>query len=312
MRPTSPVCSLPQWTQRSGLMLDDTQEIQGLLDAAGRVRIPNIGRPYYVRPLTLSSDCHITMDPGVVIQAKMGEFHGSNDRLLTGSGISNVTIVGYNATLKMRKENYRTEEYEASEHRHALALYGCSNVKVYGLTCQSSGGDGFYFAENAGTPCSSVFLSDCVADDNYRNGLSIVSASGFAAINCTFKNTEGTSPRLGVDIEPGLPTNKLENILFRYCRTQNNAGGGFQVHFKELTGDSDDVSVTVQSCVAREPTAFGILVQCFASSPGGHVTFEDFFVEATNKDTPAYTDKWNSGANVDLNFKNVRAIKPGA
>lgn len=66
-------------------MLDDTETIQGLLDAGGRLTIPNIGRPYYVRPLNLRSNTRIIMDPGVVIQAKLGEFHHVSDKLLSGS-----------------------------------------------------------------------------------------------------------------------------------------------------------------------------------------------------------------------------------
>ena len=231
---------------------------------------------------------------------------------MTGISVDNVTIIGYGATLRMRKEDYRTEEYEESANRHALGLAGCSNIKIYGLTCQSAGGDGFYFAQAGATPCSNIFLSDCVADDSYRNGLSIISAVGFTAINCEFKNTEGSSPRLGVDVEPGISSNKLQSVLFRYCRSQNNQGGGFQVYLNSLDDLSEDVSVTFQSCVSREPGAFGVIVQCPAASPGGTVTFEDVFVEATNKAGPAFTDNWDASAGVDLDFKNVTAHKVGA
>ena len=39
-----------------------------------------------------------------------------------------------------------------------------------------------------------VVIKDVVADDNHRQGMSVISALGLLVENCTFSGTNGTSP----------------------------------------------------------------------------------------------------------------------
>ena len=81
---------------------DSTAALQGAIDShAKRVRVPYMGAPWIVRPIALRSDQEIDFDPGVVILAKKGEFRGPGDSLFTATGVNNLTLRGYGATLRM-------------------------------------------------------------------------------------------------------------------------------------------------------------------------------------------------------------------
>lgn len=83
------------------------------------------GGPWAVGPLYIyRSNIKLTLQPGVVLYAKAGEFNMTGDCLLRiksdmGHGhVQNVTIVATGATLRMRKMEYLPPVYEKSEWRH--------------------------------------------------------------------------------------------------------------------------------------------------------------------------------------------------
>ena len=87
-----------------------------------------------------SSHRTILFESGVVLLAKEGEFH--NGCLVSAINVSNLTIRGSGAVFQMRKSNYADPtKYNFSESRHALALYGCTDLSVIGLSIRSSGGE---------------------------------------------------------------------------------------------------------------------------------------------------------------------------
>ena len=92
-------------------------------------------------------------------------------------------------------------------------------------------GDGFYVGDSAGgSPTTSGYLSNCIADDNRRQGLSIVSWRHGLVIGGEYKNTGQTlsaEPAFGIDIEPNPADNEIDVQLIG-VRTSNNAKGGIQ------------------------------------------------------------------------------------
>jgi len=86
---------------------DTTDTIQSALDSgAKKVTIPYMGDPWIVRPLQLRGDQELVLEPGVVLLAKKGEFPGRGDSLMTASGVENLIVRGYGATLRMHKTDY--------------------------------------------------------------------------------------------------------------------------------------------------------------------------------------------------------------
>jgi parallel beta-helix repeat protein len=107
-----------------------------------------------------------------------------------------------------------------------LAIFDSQHVIVEGVTAKECWGDGFYVTGRS----ADVTLCNVVADHNRRQGLSITSVEGMVVKNSTFKNTTGTEPECGIDVEPN-DGQTVANVLITNCTLINNAGGGFQCGF---------------------------------------------------------------------------------
>ena len=102
-----------------------------IASGAGVVSVPGIGKPWVVEPIAgvsfASPSCHggyldhpmvfclgknfshrtLRFEPGAVVEARRGAFHGLGDSLLKSYGATDITIIGHGATLRMHREDYR-------------------------------------------------------------------------------------------------------------------------------------------------------------------------------------------------------------
>ena len=264
---------------------DSTKALQSAINSgASKVIVPYMGSDWIVRPIKLTSNQEIVFEPGVVVTAKKGEFKGKYDCLFSARDVNNITLRGYSAMLRMRKSDYQSSKYVKSEWRHSLSLNGCSGIKVFGLTLKDSGGDGIYMGETrADKPCRNVVIRDCTCDNNYRQGMSVLSVENLLVENCVFKNTNGTPPSAGIDIEPGYWTNKLVNIVISNCTSQDNAGSGFSVYLNKLTRRSKDVTILFVDCYVSRCVKPGLIVGAVNDNgPKGLIEFKNCTVEDLN------------------------------
>src|SRR5699024_2892437 len=129
--------------------------------------------------------------------------------------------------------------------RHALTILGCGNIKVLGLHIESSGGDGIYIGRSGvyGTTkgkhpqsySKNITIQNVVLDDNYRQGISVISVDWLLMDNVVMSNTGGTRPMAGIDFEPNRSDERLTNIVLRNCVTKNNKGGGYDIELSVPT-----------------------------------------------------------------------------
>ena len=207
---------------------DCTAELQAALydTTAHHVIVPHTGRPYNTLPLKINrSNLVLTLQPGVVIQAKRAAFQ--KGVLLEASGAHNLMIRGEGASLRMWRADYANASlYTHSEFRMGLSFYYCHNVSVSGLEIAETGGDGIYIQGIIGGVIRNV-----TTDGAFRNGLSIIYAVDLLVENCTFRATGGqgkynggelltpanggTAPRAGVDTEPDGADDVLINVTLR-------------------------------------------------------------------------------------------------
>lgn len=266
---------------------DSTAALQAAFDSkAKHILIPYTGKPWIVRPLQLHSNQEIELAPGVVILAKRGEFQGVGDSVFAAQDVSNLTIRGYGATIRMWKHDYQNPPYKKGEWRMGVRIQGSKNVLIEGLRVESSGGDGFY-VDGSPTHLASenVTLRDCSADGNHRQGLSVISAVNLLVENCTFSNTRGTAPQAGIDLEPDAPNQLLQNIVIRNSVFENNQGSGMDVYLKQLNGTSAPVSILFDHCLSRvtdgADTSSGISIGAVRDAgPKGLIEFRDTTVES--------------------------------
>jgi len=242
---------------------DGTAALQAAINSgASKIIVPYMGSDWIVRPIKLSSNQEIVFEPGVVVVAKKGEFRGRTDCLFSAVGKKSIILRGYGATLKMQKEDYaNTKIYQKAEYRHIISLHGSTNVKILGLRLESSGGDGIYVgAAHGDIACSHIQIKDCICDNNYRQGLSIISAENMLVENCVFKNTNGTPPSAGIDIEPNSQNDKIANIVISNCISTQNSGNGFQLYLRHLSKESEDVSILFVNCYVNRCDKSGIVI----------------------------------------------------
>jgi hypothetical protein len=275
---------------------DSTEALQAAIQSgAKRVMVPNMTKDWIVRPIKLAGDQELILEDGVVITAKRGEYRGRGDSVFTAQDVSNLTIRGYGATIRMQKEDYiygrvladlkwdrQFGQYPRAEWRMTLSLRGVSNVKVYGVTLRDSGGDGIYVAGGAQKYSRNIHIKDVDCDNHYRQGISVISVDGLLVENSVFRNTWGTPPSAGVDIEPDSPAERVRDLVFRNCRFEDNYGDGIEIFLAHLKPESGDVSILFDNCRVTSRRGTGIRVTKIADDgPGGLVEFRNCTVENT-------------------------------
>ena len=182
--------------------------------------------------LKLRSHAHIEFQPQVTLLAQRGRFQSKGAPLVYAFNVTNLTLTGYGARWQMHKLDYANVSmgYVHSEARPGLWVYNASDLRVFGLTVSSCGGDGIEVVNSR-----RVHIADVVLDDNYRQGMSVVGIADMLVENSVFSNTgqgAGTSPMAGVDIEPDDFTQGTVNLTFRNCVSRNNIGGGYDIGLK--------------------------------------------------------------------------------
>jgi len=209
---------------------DDTAAIQKAINAVagtgGQVLVP--AGTYMINPLAnakaglhIGSNMTLALAPGAILQAMSTsayEFavvcfdHAVNANLTGG------TIVGN------RNNNTITA---VTEGGMGISISGSQNIVVEGVTVKDNWCDGIYIPNNS----QNVTLSNVVARNNRRNGMSIVYATGVVARGCTFEYSTGMvengilSNGGGVDLEPNAGQD-VSNVLFSDCKFNANSGSG--------------------------------------------------------------------------------------
>jgi len=214
---------------RGNAQTDDTAAIQGAIDQAagkrGTVLVP--AGTYMVSAvgenrLTLKSNVMLKLSQHAVLRA----IPNSSDKyaVLRISGVSNVTVVG------------GTLEGERAEHMGKTGEWGMGiridnaseHITISGVVVKEMWGDGFY-VEGA----NDVRFCSVTADNNRRQGLSIIETDGLIVKNSIFKNTRGTRPSAGIDIEPDTDEQHVTNVRIQDSQFTDNAGPGIAIVAKK-------------------------------------------------------------------------------
>lgn len=277
-----------------GITDDMTTALQTALDTGATTVV----LPYTGSAWTLSNTVHLVsrqdvlLEDGVVLEAKAGAFQAFGASFFTALNIEAASLIGYGATLRMRRDDYSSAPYIASESRHILYLYGCNGVTVQGLQIEESGGDGILVSDSNYPPVEGptrhardLTIQDCVFDRNYRQGLSLEDGINVLVENCRFTNTSGTPPMNGVDIEPfNLTTRVLDGIIFRHCVFSGNQGGGMTIN-RGLQSSSPLTDILVENCHFDNnggSSGSNIRITSVTDSypqPEGSILFQDCLIE---------------------------------
>ena len=206
---------------------DDSVAIQAMFNAGKSIRFKS-GATYIINEqIEIASKTNFAIyGNGATIKAKNGMTVGSGTRLLYFTDCTDFTIS--NLILDANRDNRTPAETTA----HTLQLQNCKRWKLDTVKCINGVTDGFYLGANdkanPATYCEDGTILNCVADNNYRQGMSIVNSYNIAVIGGAYRNTTGTSPQAGVDVEAdvgtAIPSNR--GITFTGVEFSGNVGFG--------------------------------------------------------------------------------------
>lgn len=214
---------------------DDTTAIQAALNDSHAVDFPD-GKTFLISSsLTPQSNSVLRFHGNVTLKAKV---QGWADRgMIEIDGVSNVRIEG--GTLDGQKSSNPTGRVIGIQ-----VLNDASNVTIVGVRAINmpgqdatgiNGGDGFYIGGTTGTP-DTVTLTDCIADGNVRQGLTIAAGTHIRVYGGAFRNTTGSAPGCGLDIEPNSATDVVQDVQFFGTAFTGNGGHGVDILFSNATG----------------------------------------------------------------------------
>jgi parallel beta-helix repeat protein len=178
-----------------------------------------------VRSVSLRSHVNLRLLPGAVLRAK--PVASANYAILRIQNASNVSISG-GSLVGDRDQHLGT----TGEWGMGVDIRGSHAVLLDGVHISKCWGDGIYVGSSTGDEsgaCSDITLRHVVAEENRRQGLSIVACSGALIEQCEFNNTSGTAPAAGIDLEPNKGQT-VENVRIVNCTARGNQGDGFQFY----------------------------------------------------------------------------------
>ena len=128
---------------------------------------------------------------------------------------------------------------------------GSSNIMISNVTISGCWGDGIYLGGS--TPVTNVTIQNVVCDNNRRQGISITNAAAVTIMDCVLKNTSGTAPSDGLDVEPNQG-NSVIGLTISNVSCFGNQGDGIQ-----MTGYNGPVSnVTMSNVIVHNNMGSGL------------------------------------------------------
>lgn len=152
-----------------------------------------------------------------------------NSGIIRIEQVSDVIVTG--GTLEGERKQHQGT---TGEWGMGLEIYGAKNVVVEDVIAKDNWGDGFYIDDSA----ANILFCVVTADNNRRQGMSIISVEGLRVMDSVFKNTHGTLPMAGIDIEPD-EGDIVKNIQILNSQFLNNSGSGIEATVRnELAGSA--------------------------------------------------------------------------
>ena len=255
---------------------DDTPGIRAAFAAEKFVTISKIDRKYIID----------AVDPNYPTSSYGGGVKPQNESFITCEGgaefiaksnansVPAYVIVNLrdtiNVTIYNLPVNGTVDTHTGTPGEWGMGFYiaGAINPRLFNCVGRKCWGDGFYVGnsiETSTNPTTGGVLSNCLADDNRRQGLSIVSWSKGLVDGGEFNNTGKTKfvqPAFGIDIEPDPSGQDVIDVILLGVRTFGNKYGGLQLVPGFMTAStyaSRNYRVTVIGYESNQDGGYGAL-----------------------------------------------------
>jgi hypothetical protein len=94
--------------------------------------------------------------------------------------------------------------------------------------------------------------------------LSIIEADGVIVTESVFKNTNGTRPSAGIDLEPDKPVQEITNVQIQNSKFLDNTGPGIEITGKR--GRISKIELTRNIFRGNRPNASSILASAICDN----------------------------------------------
>lgn len=217
-------------------LVDDTAAIQSALDNHDNVYIP--AGTYMINAdssLNLKSNQTLTMDSNAILKmitTLRGNTPEDAYSVITISNVSNVNVVG-GQIVGDRNTHSPPAEGTVSEFGYGVNIEnGASFIAINGITISNCWGDGVFLGVDGTLTdiVTDVVINNVISENNRRQGLSIVVGRKIIVANSIFRNTNGTAPEAGIDLEPSASWHYISDILFSNVQSYENNGDGMLIY----------------------------------------------------------------------------------
>lgn len=217
-----PFINVKQYGAKGDGVSDDTMSIQSALD---------IGLPVFFPPGTYIVDEDLTYNGGYLLGCGESSIIKRKGNSLTNYAV--LLIMGSSVIDNLHIIGDRKEHTGTSGEWGMCIEIRASNVEVRNCILKDGWGDGIYVGEGQR---DNVKIINSLIDNQRRNGISIVACTNFVVDSCTIKNTNGTRPMKGIDIEPNNG-NEIVSGTIQNCKFINNYRGSIHLSFQNLQTD---------------------------------------------------------------------------
>jgi polygalacturonase len=230
VEPSSPlVVNVRDKGAKGNRRTDDTVAIQRAIDAVagtgGTVYVPDgvfMVRGLDKRTLRLKSKMTLKLADRAVL--KIIPNAARRYAVLKIKGASDVNVVG--GTLQGDRK-----EHKGKHGEWGMGLWvgpEAARVTIAHVSSRQMWGDGFYVSG-----ATNVALCSVVAEHNRRQGLSIIDAHRVLVRDSVFRDTGGTRPSAGIDLEPDRADQRIRNVVIKKSKFIDNAGDGIMIAGKK-------------------------------------------------------------------------------
>ena len=191
------------------------------------------------------------------------------------TGKTNVTIYGQNATIKAQDgmstvsgtimlivdagSNVTIRDLTVDGNRanrspieawiHNFIIRDTKGYTLNNCHSNNSPCDGFYIdasdMADTATYATNGVMRNCTANNNYRQGLSMINGHGLQVIGGSYNNTNGTWPKAGIDLEadPGSASPSISDVLVHGVTFSGNDGYGIMA-----TNVGNPTNIIIERC----------------------------------------------------------------